>query len=368
MLIVNEFPPEKIAGTAMATQALAEQLTAKGHQVCVVVTTTCPKDKQSEIAPHDYTLIWMKTRPFRGLGWVWRITQAFQYVRRFQPEVIQGQAVSCGLMAGMLGRLLHIPSICYAQGYDVYQASGLQRKTEIRWGCALPNVCLAVTQNLEAAIHDVIHIPITLMPHAFVLPLLSSSRSNIRQSYGLNDGDKLMLNVARLEDFKGHDVLLRAWHACMREHSNAQLWIVGTGSLHEVLKDMVKQLGLQKNVRFLGFLPQYEVHALMAAADAFVLPSRSEPFGIVLLEAMAHGLPVVATDVGGIPEVLPEQGAVWQVPSDNEKALTDVMLKALQAGQYPCVRHKNYALEYTWDKQVVRFEALYQKLLQRDDV
>jgi len=127
--------------------------------------------------------------------------------------------------------------------------------------------------------------------------------------------------------------------------------------------NMVSGFGLQENVCFLGFLPQLEVHGLMQAADLFVLPSREEPFGIVLLEAMAHGLPVVASEVGGIPEVLPKLGDTWQVPVDNHQELAGVMLQALQGEYCPSAFNQDYALDFLWDKQVCRFEYIYTRLV-----
>lgn len=365
MLIVNEFPPEKIAGTAMATRALAEYLSASGHEVCVLVTTPCPPEKCADITPHDYQLHWFELRPFRGLGWLWRLYQTWRHGSHFQPDVIQGQAVSCGLLAGMAGRLLGVPSICYAQGYDVYQASWLQKKTEIRWGCALPTQCLAVTQDLSQAILEIVDVNVQRMPHAFSLPKLTATRAELRLHYGLNDDVKLIFNVARLEDFKGQDVLLQAMADVVAVYPDVQLWLAGTGSQQANLERMVIGLGLQQHVRFLGFLVQDEVHRLMEAADLFVLPSREEPFGIVLLEAMAHGLPIVASRVGGIPEVLPADGDCQLVEPNNKDALVQAVLNVLgDTGLSD--KNRQHALDFIWDKQVLRFEQWYKDLQEKN--
>jgi len=168
------------------------------------------------------------------------------------------------------------------------------------------------------------------------------------------------LNVARLEDFKGHDVLLKAWQGCLLTCSEAQLWIVGTGSLQTYLENMVIKLGLQKNVRFFGFLPQQDVHQMMGAVDVFVLPSREEPFGIVLLEAMAQGLPVVASNIGGIPEVVPENEDVQLVLPDDINALKKAVQK--WSGK------KGDAMRFEWRQQVKRFESIYRQLLETNGV
>jgi len=363
MLVVNEFPPEKIAGTAMATQALAEQLSTQGHDVCVVVTTPCPKERQPQIVAHDYALIWLEACSLKGVGWLWRMWQTFKHAKHFCPDVIQGQAVSCGLIAGVVGRILTVPSLCYAQGYDVFQASWLQKKTEIYWGCKLPNQCLAVTQHLADTIQDIVDITPTLMPHAFVLPDYQPPRSTIRLQYHLPMTTKLVLNVARLEYFKGHDVLLKAWTQCIECYPESQLWIVGTGSCQQELIKMAKDLAIQQHVQFLGVQAREDVHRLMEAADLFVLPSRSEPFGIVLLEAMAHALPIVASAVDGIPEVVPEVGAVELVPVDDVDSLAKAIQRSLADNMRPSLKNHAHALEFEWVHQVKRFELIYEKLI-----
>ncbi|MDQ6965492.1 MAG: glycosyltransferase family 4 protein, partial [Mariprofundaceae bacterium] len=317
MLLVNEFPPEKIAGTAMATKALAENLAAKGHHVLVMVTTSCPEDKRHLIAVGDYELVWMQPRPLRGTGTPWRIYQAWRAARRFRPQIIQGQAVSCGLLAAVVGRWLDVPSICYAQGYDVYESNPWQQRTEIRWGCLWPSRLLAVTKDLAGEIRRVTGASeVQLMPHAFSLPAKQLKREDARAACCITEGERLVFCVGRLEAFKGHDVLLDAWQPFSDKYPEARLCIAGSGSLLGSLQQQAERLGIARSVQFAGHLSAEEVHQWMAAADLFVLPSRSEPFGIVLLEAMRHGLPVVASNVGGVPEVVPADGAVRLVPAD----------------------------------------------------
>ncbi|MDX8412786.1 MAG: glycosyltransferase family 4 protein [Mariprofundales bacterium] len=364
MLVVNEFPPEKIAGTAMATQALAEHLEDAGHQVCVVVTTRCPQGKENEIKPHRYQLRWLQERPCRGVGWVWRIVQVLYHARRFRPDIIQGQAVSCGLIAAVVGHLLRIPSICYAQGYDVYQSSPWQQRIEIRWGCLWTDRLLAVTQHLATRIEAITTTgKAEVLPHAFSLPEPMPARSVARQYLGLHDQDHLVLSVGRLELFKGHDVLLNAWPDCLNEWPSAQLRIAGTGSREQELQHQVAALGIADSVRFVGHLAANEIHQWMAAADLFVLPSRSEPFGIVLLEAMTHGLPIVASAVGGVPEVLPLHGNCQLVPSDNPTALSSAILSLLGDDFIPSQENRAHALRFEWKRQVERFESIYLQLL-----
>jgi len=364
MLVVNEFPPEKIAGTAMATRALAEKLTTRGHQVLVVVTTACPEAVRNQIAPANYQLVWTPPRPLHGIGMLWRTWHAWCEARRFSPQIIQGQAVSCGLIAAVLGRLLQVPSICYAQGYDVYQATPWQRRTEIRWGCGWPDLLLAVTEHLSAEIRPLVMRSDTrIMPHAFSAANPMPERSQARQQLEVKEDAIVLLSVGRLEKFKGHDLLLDAWSSLADKMPDAELWIVGSGSQRHALEAQVIQSCTASSVKLMGALPAQAVQQQMAAADLFVLPSRSEPFGIVLLEAMAYGLPIIASDVGGVPEVVPSNGDVQLVPCDDAERLKEAILQWYGAQKGLSDINKKHAMQFEWQQQVQRFESVYQQLL-----
>ncbi|HYI37228.1 MAG TPA: glycosyltransferase, partial [Thermoleophilaceae bacterium] len=121
-----------------------------------------------------------------------------------------------------------------------------------------------------------------------------------------------LLNVAALAEKKGHRFLLEA----MTRLPRATLQIVGDGELRSDLERQTRELGLTDRVSFLGEQPKHEVARLMREASLFVLPSLAENLPVVLIEAMASGLPSVATSVGGVPEMLgPEDGELVE-PGD----------------------------------------------------
>ncbi len=137
-----------------------------------------------------------------------------------------------------------------------------------------------------------------------------------------------ILCVARLEEAKGVDILLEAI-GILREKSNLPLnvAIVGGGSKKEMLFNLNKNLGLENVVHFLGV--RKDVSHLMDVSRIFVLPSRWEGLPIVILEAMAHGLPVVSTPVGGIPEVVKNGENGILVPKEDPDSLSESVLRLL---------------------------------------
>lgn len=145
-------------------------------------------------------------------------------------------------------------------------------------------------------------------------------RPSLRERYGAPDAF-VWLTVGRFFEMKDYPNLLRAFARTASE--GTVLWIVGHGEEEAAAKRLATELGIDARVRFLGVVD--DVSALMEAADGFVLGSRWEGFPMVLLEAQASGLPVVATRVGGIPELVADGRTGLLVPPENAAALAGAM-------------------------------------------
>lgn len=135
----------------------------------------------------------------------------------------------------------------------------------------------------------------------------------VRHSLGLHDRSPIILTVAQISHRKGIDMLLEVAPRVWKEIPDAVFLIAGPDAVNEGafadhLRSEVRHMGIGERIRFLG--SRNDIHDLLSASDLFFLPSRAEPFGIVFLEAMFAGVPVVASRVGGIPEVVapPEGG------------------------------------------------------------
>ncbi len=148
----------------------------------------------------------------------------------------------------------------------------------------------------------------------FLEPLGESSA--IRKQLGFSSDSQLILFVGRLVPYKGLRTLLRAFRRVHKQNPSAQLVLIGSGPESSHLRRLSKQLGVANSTRFLGKVSREVLRDVYSACDLFVLPSRSrsEAFGIVLLEAMARGKPVVATHVGGIPYVVNHGKTGFLVP------------------------------------------------------
>lgn len=153
-------------------------------------------------------------------------------------------------------------------------------------------------------------------------------RTSIRQELGLPSDARIVLAAGRLSPEKGYDDLLRAFDGVFREFPRAHLLLAGSGGLEHALRAMAENLAATANVHFLGF--RRDVHNLFRQADVFVLSSLSEGLPNVVLEAMALGVPVAATQVGGLPEVIDHERTGLLVPPRAVTDLAEAVLRYLR--------------------------------------
>lgn len=172
---------------------------------------------------------------------------------------------------------------------------------------------------------------------------------------------RTVITVANLRPEKNHDTLLEAAAALAPAHPALRFRIVGDGPRRQELEARAAALGLRGIVEFLGH--RDDVPALLAAADLFVLPSRSEAFPNGAIEAMAAGLPVVACAVGGLVDLIDAGTTGLLVPPDDAAALTAVIARlagdAAEAESLGRAARLAVRQRYSFDRMVGSFEALY---------
>jgi glycosyltransferase involved in cell wall biosynthesis len=142
-----------------------------------------------------------------------------------------------------------------------------------------------------------------------------------REAFG-----KHVLFVGRLDPVKGVTILLEAFAEARRSHPDAKLTVVGDGPARAALETQTKMLGVSEATTFLGYCSQSDVANLLQRADCLVLPSFAEGVPVVLMEAMASGKPVIATQVGGVAELVQDGASGFLVPPGDVKALTSKLL------------------------------------------
>jgi len=268
----------------------------------------------------------------------WAVMQAAAELR---PQVILSSWLPDGLAAIRLGKQLKTPVICIADGTDVNEWPDKYPGWRYAWRYArrilnekasaliyvsealrLAGASRGLQPRYEAVIHNAVDVQtFTLGP---------KSRE---------DGIFSILAVGRMEPVKGHSVLLEAFSELTRRLERPiRLVLVGDGPLRPALQKQASRLGIAHAVQFAGVVHPEQMPSYYQAADLFCLPSYSEGLPCVAVEAMACGRPVVASQVGGVPELVDAQSGLMVPPGDSE-ALCLALLQA--AGQ-------------KWDAQAIR--------------
>lgn len=240
-------------------------------------------------------------------------TQYLGWLREFQPAVVHAHGYRADLVAGSAARALGLPRVSTVHGFTggdwknrLYER--LQLRAFRQFGAVIavsrPIRDRLLRQGLPAE-------RIAVIPNAWA-PAPPSPRGPARARLGLKDTDFAIGWVGRLSAEKGADVFLAALAAGAGR--DAVPVIVGDGRERAALERQAADLGLGARVRWAGMVPQ--AAALFPGFDCYVLSSRTEGTPIALFEAMAAGVPIVATRVGGVPDVLTESEALLVPPED----------------------------------------------------
>ncbi|MBN2438703.1 MAG: glycosyltransferase [Deltaproteobacteria bacterium] len=148
----------------------------------------------------------------------------------------------------------------------------------------------------------------------------------LRRTLGIPDSDTVFTVVASLTSNKGHHVLLEAFKSVLAAHPDATLLVVGDGPRRTEIETRARQLAIDRKAIFTGL--RTDIDALLGISDVCLLPSQfREGLGLALIEAMATGLPVIGTRIGGIPEVIQDGENGFLVPPGNPGALADAMIR-----------------------------------------
>lgn len=259
-----------------------------------------------------------------SLSALWKIAS------QWKPDVIHGNSSKAGLYAGIVGRLAGTKHILFtAHGWAFNEDRPAWQK-KIIWFFHFLTILLSHKTICvsEATKRDTENMPLS-RSHTVVIP------NGVEESTLLSRKDARLIlaphvsfpvwvgTIAELHPTKQLHVLLRAFAKIAEHHADTMLMIIGEGQERKRLEALVRELNLEDRVRLRGHVEQ--ASAYLSAFDLFVLPSRSEALAYVLLEAGLAELPVIASNVGGVPEVILDKETGILVPSGDVEGLAQSM-------------------------------------------
>lgn len=267
-----------------------------------------------------------------------------------------------GVAAMMLGKRLGKPVVITARGSDLNESAEfpLPRRL-ILWAAREAAAVITVSRALKERLvalggpGERTHVLRNGVDLALFRP---QDRATVRAKFGLTG--PTVLSVGHLLPHKGHDLAVEAVAAL----PEARLVIVGEGPEHAALARLGQRLGAAERIRFLGRMPPATLAELYAAADVLVLASTREGWANVLLEAMACGTPVVASDAGGSPEVVAEPAA-GRIVRERSGAAYAAAIAALLAQPSGRAATRAYAERFSWDATTEGQLALFRAIAAR---
>jgi len=270
--------------------------------------------------------------PLSGIaGWRWFVA-CLKLVRVQQIDLIHAHEFSAIVCGWLIARLSGIPFVGTVHGKNYFWEKA-RRRLAYRI-IAGSGRLVAVSQDLKRFILEKVGLSnegIDLIYNGVESgPRVSKEEaSRVKAELGLARGNVVIGVIGSLYPVKGHQYLLEAMPAVLARYPQAVLLIMGRGELEDALKEQVNRLGLEGQVWFLGM--RNDIPKLLGALDVFVLPSLSEGLSLALLEAMAAGLPAVATRVGGNAELVVEGETGILVPPKDAAVLTGALCRLLDS-------------------------------------
>jgi len=298
-------------------------------------------------------------------GWVYfplTFVQLLILTLRFRPDVVNLHYLgSPGFFLWILHHLVRFRLVVSLHGGDVDGEPKRSRFKRWLFG-ALLGRAERVTTCSRALLDQAITLVPEITPKAHVIhngvdvELFANARPYCYER-------PYLLGVGKLEHHKGFDVLLAAFAQVEQRFPEVDLLIAGDGHERAALQSQIQEVRLNGRVHLLGAVNREQVASLMRGSLAFVIPSRREPFGIVALEAMAAGRPIIATRAGGLTEALAGAEVVWTQPGDVD-SLKDGLCVGIgknNQSQATVERNQQLAAQFDWATIANRYITVFSR-------
>lgn len=259
-------------------------------------------------------------------------TRAVRLLKRLRPDVVHTHQIGALFYVGPAARLTGVPVVVHTE-HGKHFIDDRSRRILGRFGARFAHQCFTVSDDIAAEAFRY-----RVFPRARTSTVINGidverfaspvATDGLRAGLGLGPDDTVVGTVARLDPVKDQALMIRAFATARAALPRLHLLLVGDGPSRSELEALVSTLGLTGAVHFAG--RQSDVLPFLRLMDLFVLSSRSEGIPLVILEAMAAGVPVLSTGVGGIPEVITHDQTGCLVPPGDDERFSTALVGLLQ--------------------------------------
>jgi glycosyltransferase involved in cell wall biosynthesis len=352
LMVTTSFPRYHGDSAGIFIQDLAIGLREAGHQVCVLAPHAagigthdqidsvevrrfkyaCPSQLQ-QLTYGDGVIVNVRRRPWLHFLWgpllLSQIFGLFRLLKQQHFDIIHAHWwFPSGLAAAIVAQVLRKPLVLTSHGSDVVLLSSLKwLKPIAKWTYSRASFVTVLSTPLATALNEFLG---NFDELAIIPEPLNLMRVDNTLSSNTSCSERYILYVGRLTEYKGVKFLVEAF-AKLTSFLDVKLVIAGDGPLRGALQEQVRTLGLCDRVDFRGYLPNPDVLRLMKPASVLVMPSITgkhgefEGLGVVLLEAMALGVPVIGSSSGGITDIIIDQQSGLLVPGADPESLAMAM-------------------------------------------
>ncbi|MFN3326197.1 MAG: glycosyltransferase family 4 protein [Bryobacteraceae bacterium] len=357
---------DAVGGASIHVRDLARAMIERGHEVLVLIGGEGPVTKQLTRAGVPFRSLRRLQRAISPLSDLLALRELKSGLSAFQPDLVSLHTAKAGWLGRSACHALGLPAIYTPHGWTIgdriSRVQGLvytaAERIAARWARAI--VCVSESER-RLALEKRIAV-------AGKLHVIHNGVRDVAPELRARPGahPPCLISVARFEAPKDHATLLQALASLAS--LDWQLVLVGDGPLESQLRGLAATLGVASRVRFAGYHP--DPAALLAEAQVFVLSSRSEGFPRSILEAMRAGLPVVASNVGGVSEAVSHEANGLLVPRSDIDALRAALQRLLTHGALreqlgESGRH-TYESAFCFDAMMAKTIAVYDSVVKRD--
>jgi len=315
--------------------------------------------------------------PSKGSLDVVFVKQLMNYIRENEINIVHSHLFDANFYAALAAHFCQIPHIGTEHG-DVHHhdKSGsrfekIKVKTKLKILKHTKSVIVSVSKFTLEHLQHLISLPEERTPIVYNgidgnrFKISRPKMTRIRRELGIAENELFIGTVGNLYPVKGQKYLLHAFHQTASNHPDVHLGLVGRGRLLDELKETTRQLQVPEKVHFLGF--REDIPELLAAMDVFVLPSLSEGMPVSILEAMASRTPIIASEVGGIGEMITHNKNGLLVPPRNVEKLAEslhllvsdpALRKDLAAAAY-----ETFTARFEVGEMIRQYQRLYNLML-----
>lgn len=316
MKVIQIMPEFGLAGAEIMCENLSYELMRQGDDVMIISLYEYHSAITERLEKKGIKVFYLDKKPGLDFSMIGKMIKIFKSEK---PDVIHTHryvmqyAIPAAIIVGVKHRVHTVHNVAQKENTNVARKAN---NLFYKFAHVIP---VALSEEVQKTIVEEYHIDSKNIP--IILNGIDLSKCIVKTNYEVNDYFNI-LHIGRFSEQKNHVGLIEAFSIFVKEHPNTILSLIGDGEKKEEIQQLVREKGISDKVKFLGI--KSNVYSYLNKADVFILPSIYEGVPMTLIEAMGTGLPIIATAVGGVPDMLrnDEEGLIVNC---NVKEIADAM-------------------------------------------